>query len=78
VGPGRTNLNTSLFKDFGGIKWWNPEGATIELRFETFNTLNHTQFQNPSTTFGPAGSNFGVITSAYDPRVLQIAAKFIF
>ncbi len=75
-GPGRTNLNTSLFKDFGGIKWWNPEGATFELRFETFNTLNHTQFQNPNTTFG--NSNFGVITSAFDPRVLQLAAKFIF
>jgi Carboxypeptidase regulatory-like domain len=75
-GPGRTNLNTSLFKDFGGIKWWNPEGATLELRFETFNTLNHTQFQNPNTAF-PSG-NFGVITSAYDPRILQVAAKFIF
>jgi hypothetical protein len=76
VGPGRTNLNTSLFKDFGGIKWFNPEGATFELRFETFNTLNHTQFQNPNTSFG--GGNFGVITAAYDPRVLQLAAKFIF
>ena len=67
-GPGRTN--------FSGIKWWNPEGATIEFRFETFNTFNHTQFQNPSTTFG--SGNFGVITSAFDPRVLQLAMKLIF
>jgi hypothetical protein len=71
VGPGRTNLNTSLFKDFQ-IK----ERATIEFRFETFNTLNHTQWQNPSTTFG--SGNFGVITSAYDPRVLQLALKLMF
>jgi hypothetical protein len=76
VGPGRTNLNTSLFKDFSGIKWWNPEGATIQFRFETFNTLNHTQFQNPANTFG--GGNFGVISSAFDPRVLQLAMKLIF
>ncbi|HME09256.1 MAG TPA: carboxypeptidase regulatory-like domain-containing protein [Bryobacteraceae bacterium] len=75
-GPGRTNLNTSLFKDFSGIKWWNPEGATVQFRFETFNTLNHTQFQNPNTTFG--NGNFGVISSAFDPRVLQLAAKLIF
>jgi hypothetical protein len=70
-GPGRTNLNTSLFKDF---KF--RERATFELRFETFNTLNHTQLQNPSTGFG--AGNFGVITSAFDPRVLQLAAKFAF
>jgi hypothetical protein len=76
LGPSRTNLDTSLFKDFSGIKWWNPEGATLEFRAETFNTFNHTQFNNISTTYG--SSNFGAITSAYDPRVIQLGLKFMF
>ena len=76
IGPSRTNLDTSLFKDFSGIKWWNPEGATLEFRAETFNTLNHTQFNGISTGYG--SSNFGQITSAYDPRVIQLALKFMF
>ena len=76
IGPSRTNLDTSLFKDFSGIKWWNQEGATLQFRAETFNTLNHTQFNNISTTYG--SSNFGAITSAYDPRVIQLGLKFMF
>jgi hypothetical protein len=76
VGPGRNNFDTSLFKDFSGIKWWNPEGATLEFRAETFNTFNHTQFQSINTTYG--SSAFGNITSAYDPRVNQLGLKFLF
>jgi hypothetical protein len=76
VGPGRNNFDTSLFKDFSGIKWWNPEGATLEFRAETFNTFNHTQFQSINTTYG--SSAFGNITSAYDPRVIQLGLKFLF
>lgn len=76
IGPSRTNLDASLFKDFSGIKWWNPEGATLQFRAETFNSLNHTQFDNISATYG--SSNFGAITSAYDPRVIQLALKFMF
>lgn len=75
-GPGRTNLDTSLFKDFSGIKWWNPEGATLEFRAETFNTLNHTQWNSLNANYG--SSQFGQITSAFDPRVFQLALKFMF
>jgi len=82
-GPGRWNVDTSLFKDFSGIRWWNPEGATLEIRFETFNTFNHTEWNGLSTTasFNSAGqisNNFGAITSAFDPRVIQLGAKFLF
>ncbi len=76
TGPGRTNFDISLFKDFSGIKWWNPEGATVQLRVETFNTFNHTQFQSINTTYG--SSQFGNITSAYDPRVIQLGLKLLF
>jgi len=33
-------------------------------------------FNNPSTTYG--ASNFGVITSAQDPRVMQLAIRYAF
>jgi hypothetical protein len=74
--PYRTNFDTSLFKDFSGIKWWNPEGATMEFRAETFNTFNHTQFSAVNTTFG--SGQFGQLTGAFDPRVIQLALKFLF
>jgi hypothetical protein len=82
-GPGRWNLDTSLFKDFSGLKWWNPEGATLEIRFETFNTLNHTEWAGLSTgasfnSSGAINNNFGAITSAFDPRTIQLGLKLLF
>jgi hypothetical protein len=41
VGPGRVNLTTSLYKNFAIWK-----SVKFELRGESFNTLNHTQFNN--------------------------------
>jgi hypothetical protein len=48
----------------------------IELRLEVFNLLNAANFGAPSAQFGPA--SFGTITTALDPRVVQLAAKFWF
>jgi hypothetical protein len=48
----------------------------IELRVEVFNLLNTTNLGAPAAIAGAA--NFGTITSALDPRVVQLAAKFIF
>jgi hypothetical protein len=48
----------------------------IELRLEVFNLLNTVNFGAPAAQFGPA--SFGTITSALDPRVVQLAAKFWF
>jgi hypothetical protein len=48
----------------------------IELRLEVFNLLNAVNFGAPATQFGPA--SFGTITTALDPRVVQLAAKFWF
>jgi hypothetical protein len=52
------------------------EGKTLELRFEAFNAFNHVQFSNPSGNID--SGNFGRITSARDPRILQVAMKFQF
>jgi hypothetical protein len=48
----------------------------IELRAEVFNLLNTVNFGAPAAVLGAA--NFGTITSALDPRVVQLAVKFSF
>jgi hypothetical protein len=48
----------------------------IELRAEVFNLLNTVNYGAPAAMFGAA--NFGTITSALDPRVVQLAVKFSF
>jgi hypothetical protein len=71
VGPGRINFTTSLYKSFA-----MTERARVELRFESFNTFNHFQPNALNTTFG--NSDFSKITSAWDPRTLELGGKFIF
>jgi len=72
-GPGRDNWDMSLFKSF----WFNEErGSRFELRLETFNTFNHTQFQNVDLTLGD--SRFGQFTNTYTQRILQLGAKLYF
>jgi hypothetical protein len=71
VGPGRVNFTTSLYKSFAVT-----ERAHFELRVETYNTFNHTEFSGFGSTTG--GGNYGVATSTYDPRVMEVAGKFVF
>jgi len=72
-GPGRDNWNVSLFKNFSLSE---SRGSRLELRLETFNTWNHTQFNAVDTT--RADSRFGQFTSAFDPRILQLGGKIYF
>jgi hypothetical protein len=71
VGPGRVNFTTSLYKSFA-----MTERARFELRFESFNTFNHFEPNNLNTTYG--NSDFAKITSAWDPRTLELGGKFVF
>ena len=48
----------------------------MEIRFESYNTFNHTEFQNLDVASTDA--NFGQATSTYDPRVFQFGGKFLF
>ncbi len=79
-GPGNKNWDASLLKTvtFG-------ESRRLELRGEFYNVLNHPnllfagagpQNSNNATTFG--SSNFGVLTAARDPRLIQIGAKIYY
>jgi hypothetical protein len=71
VGPGRTNFNTALYKSFA-----LGEGAHFELRADSFNTFNHTQFNAINTNVSQ--NNFGFVTGAQDPRVFEFGGKFVF
>jgi Carboxypeptidase regulatory-like domain len=73
VGPGLFNWNLSLFKT---LPLTSHEGPHLELRFESFNTFNHTQFQNLDTN--SADSNFGQTTTDFSPRILELGGKFVF
>ncbi len=49
---------------------------SIEARVEIFNLFNTVQLGTPAAVLGAA--NFGTITTAFDPRVVQLAVKFLF
>ena len=78
-GPGRDNWNISLFKSF---VFSESRGSRLEFRAESFNTWNHTQFKGDynnggiSTNFG--ATNFGAVTSAFDPRTFQLGLKLYY
>jgi Carboxypeptidase regulatory-like domain len=72
VQPGLFNFNWSLFKNIP----LKEGGPSLELRFEFFNVFNHTEFNNIDQNSGDA--NFGQVTTAYDPRTMQLGGKFHF
>lgn len=71
VTPGRVNFTTSVYKSFAV-----GEGAHFDLRFESFNTFNHAEYNGISSTLG--SGNFGQVDSTWDPRVLELGGKFVF
>jgi len=72
-GPGRQNWNLALFKAF---VFSESRGSKLEFRAEFFNAFNHTEFNNVSNTF--TNGDFGAITSAHDPREIQLGLKLYF
>lgn len=73
LGPALINENLSLFKIF---PLTSHEGPRIELRFESFNTFNHTNFQTIDRAW--KDPNFGQVTADYGPRLLELGGKFVF
>jgi len=74
TGPGIYNFDMALLKDTK-----ITESAQVQFRAEAFNLFNHAQFNNPSGNFNNSGAGgFGFVTSARDPRIMQLALKFIF
>jgi hypothetical protein len=73
-GPGIYNFDMALLKDTK-----ITESMQLQFRAEAFNVFNHAQFGNPSGNFNNTGAGgFGYVTSARDPRIMQLALKLIF
>jgi Carboxypeptidase regulatory-like domain len=69
-GPGYRNLDFALNRRI-------PVAShALELRVEVFNLANTPPLGAPNGTFGSAA--FGSITTAGDPRVIQLAVKYVF
>jgi hypothetical protein len=73
-GPGWYNLDSSVFKEFSVT-----ERTRLQLRAESFNTLNNPQFGQPGNLNYLNPATFASITTLRNtPRLLQFAAKLSF
>ena len=82
-GPGINQWDISVFKNTR-----ITERVNVQLRIESFNTLNHTQWAgvntglslpNPNSTVTAATrGTLGQVNSTRDPRSLQLALKLLF
>jgi hypothetical protein len=73
-GPGIDNYDMALRKITRVT-----ESASLEFRFETFNTFNHAQFDGASSIDGNRDSaTFGQILKSQPGRVSQAALKLNF
>jgi len=70
-GPGINNFDIGLMK-----RTAITESTAFEMRVEFFNVFNHAQFNNPDGNFSIFGDTMGQVTSAKDPRIGQLSAKF--
>jgi len=73
VGPGFVTADLSVFKAF--VMPYSDRHKA-EFRAEFFNSLNRVNLGNPNATF--SSSLFGRITSAGDPRILQLGLRYSF
>jgi hypothetical protein len=83
-GPGQHNLDMAIERSFPVA-----DNKSFMFRTEFFNLTNTPQFGNPNSGLGygdpllpaVAGSGFGQITGEQGgphPRIIQLAAKFLF
>jgi hypothetical protein len=70
-GPGLATIDFSIVKNTRVA-----ERLNVQFRAEFFNLLNRTNFNLPDNFAG--SPTFGQITSAQDPRRVQLALKFLF
>jgi hypothetical protein len=79
-GPVTVNWDASIIKNIQ-----MTETKRLQLRVEAFNLLNHANFGvSAAQQFGAGGifdinsSNFGRITTAFSPRIVQLVGRFEF
>jgi hypothetical protein len=72
-GPGINNTNLIVAKNF---PLSGDNVRSLQIRMESDNVFNHTQFLNPIANF--SSGNFGLVTSAAAARQTQLAVKIYF
>jgi Carboxypeptidase regulatory-like domain len=92
TGPGRNNWDLALFKEVS-LPWFRGEHSTLQIRWETFNSFNHPQWNDVSigcngtggiAAFGRTcgGDTYnaynGLVDSTWAPRQMQLGMKFLF
>jgi len=82
TGPGLQNWDISLAKK---IPVGLGEGRALTIRFESYNTFNHTNYSsvNTSLRFNPntgaqTNANIAQYTNARTPRIMSLAVRFSF
>lgn len=85
VGPATDNLDLSLFKDF---QLGKNEARKLEIRWETYNTLNHTEFTSFASTaltltstgavLPASNSTFGQFSNTNPARIMAFGARLSF
>jgi hypothetical protein len=70
-GPGINNFDLAMLKSTK-----LTESKQLQFRVEAFNIFNHAQFNGPNGNVN--SSSFGFVTSAREPRIMQVALKLLF
>ena len=71
VGPGYVNTDLSIFKNFV-----LPGETSLQFRAEAFNVFNNVNLDNPNSVL--TSPQFGRITGASSPRIIQFGLRFAF
>jgi len=71
TGPGLFNLDFALHRNFS-----ITERVRLQFRGEAFNVFNHPNFNLPATGFD--SPTFASLTSAMDPRQIQLGLKLVY
>jgi len=71
IGPGVKNFDFDIQKGF-----LFRETQRVDFRWEVFNISNHPNFFLPGRLTGTP--DFGVVTAAKDPRLMQFSLRYSF
>ncbi|HEY0565750.1 MAG TPA: carboxypeptidase-like regulatory domain-containing protein, partial [Terriglobales bacterium] len=75
-GPGLINTDVIIGKRI--FFWPGREDRYMQLRLESYNVFNHTNFNQPDSNFLDNGATFGKITGAAPGRQTQLGLKIYF
>ncbi|MGH9681184.1 MAG: hypothetical protein ACRD4Y_14650, partial [Candidatus Acidiferrales bacterium] len=72
-GPGTNNFDATFQKDFA-----IQENIKLQFRADMFDFFNRPNFKQPNRIFTANTSNFGTISGANDPRIMQFSLRLAF